>query len=123
MPSKTRQQRQKKKANVGKPPAPIKSRKSVHEKKVRPNMPHKQKIRLGMTSLDIYEGFEDKKGVNWVCPKCSTTCHVVGFCIKCSAEAHVSGKVAVVAPVSKAAKAKKAPAAESGKAGKKSTKK
>ena len=123
MPSKTRQQRQKKKANAGKPPRPADTKKSIHEKKNRGNVNGKMKFRLGMTSLDIYEGFEDKKGVNWKCPKCSTVGHTVGFCIKCSAEAHLSGKEAIIAPVSKAAKAKSSSSATAGKAGKKSSKK
>mmetsp|Transcript_56786 Transcript_56786/g.65060 ORF Transcript_56786/g.65060 Transcript_56786/m.65060 type:complete len:153 (+) Transcript_56786:39-497(+) len=90
MVSKTRQQRQKNKAklaaNHGVMPAVVPSeRKSVQLKKTRPNMKGKQKVRLGLESpIDIYEGFDEKKGVLWKCQVCGKTSRVVGFCLECS---------------------------------------
>ena len=72
-------------ANGGVPPPVVPTpRKCVHEKKTRPNMKGKHKIRMGMQSADIYEGFEDKKGVAWTCPNCNKVCRTVGFCVACS---------------------------------------
>ncbi|CUF19852.1 Hypothetical protein, putative [Bodo saltans] len=89
MVSKTRQQRQKKKAkmaaNGGVLPQVIPTpKKSIHEKKTRPHMKGKDKIRLGLESPDIYEGFEDKKGVLWKCQTCGRSSRVVGFCLQCT---------------------------------------
>ncbi|KAL7699637.1 hypothetical protein N2W54_005768 [Lotmaria passim] len=90
MVSKTRQQRQKKKAtlqaNGGVMPTIMPSvPKSVHLKKTRPKMKGKKKIRLGLESpIDIYSGFDDRKGVLWTCPTCGKECRVVGFCVDCA---------------------------------------
>ncbi|CBH18729.1 uncharacterized protein TEOVI_000501100 [Trypanosoma equiperdum] len=90
MVSKTRRQRQKRKsamdANGGVLPPVIPSeRKSVHLKKTRPKMKGKMKIRLGHESpVDIYEGFEERKGVLWRCPTCTKECRVMGFCVDCA---------------------------------------
>ncbi|RNF27540.1 uncharacterized protein Tco025E_00190 [Trypanosoma conorhini] len=90
MVSKTRRQRQRRKAvleaNDGVlPPVVPAVPKSVHLKNTRPKMKSKMKIRLGHESLvDIYEGFEDRKGVLWHCPKCQKECRVVGFCVDCA---------------------------------------
>lgn len=87
MPSKTRIQRQKKKAKLAAgitAPTQLKKPKSIHEKKTLPNMKGKMKIRRGHQSADIYEGFENKKGVLWTCPTCEKTCHVVGYCAHCN---------------------------------------
>lgn len=90
MVSKTRKQRQKTKAKLQAnngvlPPVIPTARKSVHLKKTRPNMKGKQKIRLGLESADIYEGFEEKKGVTWKCQTCGRTSRVVGLCLTCQA--------------------------------------
>ena len=88
MVSKSRKQRQVKRAkriSGNTEPTPISTGKSIHLKKVRPNMKGKMKIRLGHQSADIYEGFENSKQVNWSCPTCGTVCRVVGFCVKCEA--------------------------------------
>ncbi len=87
MVSKTRKQAARdnaKEARGETAPQPPTERKSVHEKKVRPNMKGKMKIRLGHESADIYSGFEDQKGVQWVCPECKTPRRTVGHCYKCS---------------------------------------
>lgn len=90
MVSKTRKQRMKKKetlaANGGVMPAVVPSvPKSIHLKKTRPHMKGKKKIRLGLDSpVDIYTGFEDKKGVLWRCPKCRKECRAMGFCVDCA---------------------------------------
>lgn len=89
MVSKTRQQRQKKKAKIAAndgvlPPVIPTPKKSIHLKKTRPNMKGKDKIRLGMESADIYEGFEDRKGVLWRCQSCGRNSRVVGFCLQCA---------------------------------------
>lgn len=90
MVSKTRQQRQKKsenmRANGGVLPPVVPSQpKSIHLKKTRPNMKSKQKVRLGLDSpIDIYGGFENKKGVLWQCPKCKKECRTQGFCVDCA---------------------------------------
>ncbi|CBZ29766.1 conserved hypothetical protein [Leishmania mexicana MHOM/GT/2001/U1103] len=90
MVSKTRKQRQKKKvamqANGGVLPPVVPSvPKSVHLKKTRPNMKGKMKIRLGLESpIDIYSGFEERKGVLWRCPTCAKACRVLGFCVDCA---------------------------------------
>ena len=64
-------------------------RKSVHDKKTRPNMKARHKHRLGLESPDIYEGFEEKcaAGAQWVCPKCTTPGRVIGYCVRCQQEA------------------------------------
>ncbi|CAC9528411.1 hypothetical protein conserved [Leishmania donovani] len=90
MVSKTRRQRQKKKATMQAnggvlPPVLPSVPKSVHLKKTRPNMKGKMKIRLGLESpIDIYNGFEERKGVLWRCPTCAKACRVVGFCVDCA---------------------------------------
>lgn len=91
MVSKTRKQRQRIKAataaNGGtRPPArEPNAKKSVHEKKTRPNMKRKLKWRLGLESADIYEGFEERcKGGVWTCPTCQAQCRVVGYCVDCA---------------------------------------
>ncbi|KPI85890.1 hypothetical protein ABL78_5071 [Leptomonas seymouri] len=90
MVSKTRQQRQKKKAtlqaNGGVLPTVVPSvPKSIHLKKTRPKMKGKNKIRLGLESpIDIYNGFDDRKGVLWTCPTCGKECRVMGFCVDCA---------------------------------------
>eukprot|EP00758_Cryptobia_borreli_P003098 Tbor_TRINITY_DN3525_c0_g1::TRINITY_DN3525_c0_g1_i1::g.2973::m.2973 len=89
MVSKTRKQRsikgQKMAANGGVMPNVFPSpKKSIHEKKTRPKMKAKMKIRLGYESSDIYEGFEDQKGVNWQCPTCGVRCRTVGYCVDCA---------------------------------------
>ncbi|KPA85017.1 hypothetical protein ABB37_01444 [Leptomonas pyrrhocoris] len=90
MVSKTRKQRQKKKvtlqANGGVMPTVVPSTpKSIHLKKTRPKMKGKNKIRLGLASpIDIYNGFDDRKGVLWTCPTCGKECRVVGFCVDCA---------------------------------------
>jgi hypothetical protein len=89
MVSKSRKQRQVQKAKraVGdNEPQKISTGKSVHLKKVRPNMKGKMKIRMGHESSDIYEGFENSKQINWQCPTCGRVGRVVGFCISCEAE-------------------------------------
>lgn len=90
MVSKTRKQRAKKQVaiagngGIAPAPTPPSQKKSVHLKKTRPNMKSKMKVRLGLESPDIYEGFEDQKGVRWVCPNCHAACRVVGFCAACA---------------------------------------
>ncbi|KAG5494931.1 hypothetical protein JIQ42_02547 [Leishmania sp. Namibia] len=90
MVSKTRKQRQKKKATLRVnggilPPVVPSVPKSVHLKKTRPHMKGKLKIRLGLESpVDIYNGFEERKGVLWRCPNCAKECRVVGFCVDCA---------------------------------------
>lgn len=90
MVSKTRKQRQKKmtllEENGGVLPIVTPSQPtSIHTKKTRPHLKSKQKIRLGLDSpVDIYEGFDDQKGVLWRCPKCQKECRVVGFCVDCA---------------------------------------
>eukprot|EP00796_Vickermania_ingenoplastis_P002025 gene2025-1215_t len=90
MVSKTRKQRQKKsealREHGGVLPAAVPSQpKSIHLKKTRPNMKGKKKIRLGLESpVDIYTGFEDRKGVLWRCPTCKKECRVVGYCVDCA---------------------------------------
>ncbi|XQJ29911.1 hypothetical protein NXY56_005974 [Leishmania guyanensis] len=90
MVSKTRKQRQKKKAtmqaNGGVLPLVVPSvPTSVHLKKTRPSMKGKMKIRLGLESpIDIYNGFDERKGVLWRCPSCGKECRVVGFCVDCA---------------------------------------
>ncbi|KAG5470779.1 hypothetical protein LSCM1_02029 [Leishmania martiniquensis] len=90
MVSKTRKQRQKKRANIQAnggtlPPVVPSVPKSVHLKKTRPHMKGKMKIRLGLESpIDIYNGFEERKGVLWRCPSCAKECRVVGFCVDCA---------------------------------------
>jgi hypothetical protein len=37
-----------------------------------------------MESPDIYEGFDDKKGVLWKCQSCGRNSRVVGFCLQCT---------------------------------------
>lgn len=86
MVSKSRHQRQKKKQKVASgntEPTQISTNKSVHLKKTRPNMKAKMKVRMGMESADIYEGFDEKKGVMWCCPTCGRTGRVTGFCVEC----------------------------------------
>ena len=86
MVSKSRAQKQKKAAKIAEgntAPRVADEKKSIHLKKVRPKLQHKHKIRLGMTSADIYEGFEDRKGVDWKCPSCGHVGRTVNFCIKC----------------------------------------
>ena len=85
MVSKSRKQRQKQVARGDEAPAPVTERKSVHLKSTRPHMRHKHKIRLGHTSADIYEGFEDKSGVQWRCQTCGKVGRVIGFCASCAA--------------------------------------
>ncbi|GET91709.1 hypothetical protein, conserved [Leishmania tarentolae] len=90
MVSKTRKQRQKKKATIQMnggilPPVVPSVPKSVQLKKTRPNMKSKMKIRLGLECpVDIYNGFEERKGVLWRCPTCAKACRVVGFCVDCA---------------------------------------
>lgn len=90
MVSKTRKQRQKKatllEENGGVLPLVTPSQPaSIHTKKTRPHMKSKQKIRLGHDCpVNIYEGFEDHKGVLWRCPNCKKECRVVGFCVDCA---------------------------------------
>lgn len=90
MVSKTRKQRQKKavllKENGGVLPLVVPSQPtSIHTKSTRPRMKSKQKIRLGHDCpVNIYDGFEDQKGVLWRCPKCQKECRVVGFCVDCA---------------------------------------
>jgi hypothetical protein len=99
MVSKSRKQAMKKKAKEGAAPEPISERKSVHLKKTRPHMRHKHKIRLGMTSADIYEGFEDKSGVKWVCQTCGKVGHVIGYCAACAAsQTESTGEEAALPP-------------------------
>ena len=90
MVSKTRKQRQKTKAKLQAnngvlPPVIPAERKSIHLKKVRPNLKGKHKIRLGLESPDIYEGFDEKKGVLWKCQTCGRSSRVVGLCLTCQA--------------------------------------
>ena len=88
MVSKSRKQRQVKqqKKMMGETePRQITTGKSVHLKKNRPNMKRKMKVRMGHESLDIYDGFENTKQVNWKCPNCGKIGRVVGFCIFCEA--------------------------------------
>ncbi|KAG5496434.1 hypothetical protein JKF63_02736 [Porcisia hertigi] len=90
MVSKTHKQRQKKKATMQAnggilPPVVPSVPKSVHLKNTRPKMKGKKKIRLGLESpVDIYNGFEERKGVLWRCPSCAKECRVVGFCVDCA---------------------------------------
>jgi hypothetical protein len=90
MVSKTRKQQQKRAAKISEnggamPPSIPSEKKSVHLKKTRPNMKRKMKWRLGLDSpTDIYEGFEDRKGVLWQCPQCGRKCRVTGFCTECA---------------------------------------
>jgi hypothetical protein len=84
MVSKSRKQRQRLIAAEGQAPQPVSEKKSVHLKKVRQHVRHKHKIRLGMTSADIYEGFEDKAGVKWRCQTCGLEGRVIGFCSHCA---------------------------------------
>ncbi|KAG5495688.1 hypothetical protein GH5_03353 [Leishmania sp. Ghana 2012 LV757] len=90
MVSKTRKQRQTKKATLRVnggvlPPVVPSVPKSVHLKRTRPHMKGKLKIRLGLESpVDIYNGFEERKGVLWRCPNCAKECRVVGFCVDCA---------------------------------------
>lgn len=90
MVSKTRKQRQKKSEALRVhggvlPPVVPSEPKSIHLKKTRPNMKGKKKIRLGLESpVDIYGGFEDRKGVLWTCPQCNKECRVVGYCVDCA---------------------------------------
>ncbi|KEG15593.1 hypothetical protein DQ04_00031270 [Trypanosoma grayi] len=90
MVSKTRRQRQRRKevleTNGGVlPPVVPAEPKSVHLKKTRPRMKSKMKIRLGHECpVDIYEAFEERKGVLWRCPSCEKECRVVGFCVDCA---------------------------------------
>jgi hypothetical protein len=122
MVSKTRKQVMKLKAKLEQnhglvPSVTPTPRKSVHLKKVRPNMKGKHKIRMGHESADIYEGFEEgSNAVKWVCPTCRRQCRVVGFCVECvSGKKHkrqadgTSSKTAAAAAKEKAAK--KAPLA------------
>jgi hypothetical protein len=88
MVSKSRKQRQvqkNKKLAGDNEPRQISTGKSVHLKKVRPNMKSKMKIRMGHESSDIYDGFENSKQVNWRCPTCNQVGRVVGFCVQCEA--------------------------------------
>ena len=99
MVSKSRKQAQKKKAKVGQAPEPVAEKKSIHLKKTRPHMRHKHKIRMGHTSADIYEGFEDKSGVKWVCQTCGKVGHVIGYCASCAAShTETTGEEAVLPP-------------------------
>ncbi|KAK7198478.1 hypothetical protein NESM_000808100 [Novymonas esmeraldas] len=90
MVSKTRKQRQKKVATMQAhggvlPPVVPCVPKSVHLKKTRPKMKGKMKVRLGLESpIDIYNGFDERRGVLWRCPGCSKDCRVVGFCVDCA---------------------------------------
>ncbi|EPY30894.1 hypothetical protein STCU_03644 [Strigomonas culicis] len=90
MVSKTRKQRQKKKELLREhggtlPPVVPQQPKSIHLKKTRPRMKGKKKIRLGLECpVDIYEGFDEKEGVVWHCPKCSRQCRTIGFCVACA---------------------------------------
>lgn len=90
MVSKTHKQRMKKRLvlqqNGGVLPPTVPSEpKSIHLKKTRPHMKGKRKIRLGLECpVDIYSGFEDKKGVLWRCPTCQRECRVVGYCVDCA---------------------------------------
>ena len=80
MVSKSRKQRQVKqqKKMMGETePRQISTGKSVHLKKTRPNMKRKMKVRMGHESVDIYDGFENTKQVNWRCPTCGRTGRVV----------------------------------------------
>ena len=88
MVSKTRKQKQKIKSklasNDGVMPIVLPQiPKSIHDKKKRPNLKGKKKIRLGLESKDIYEGFDEVRGVAWVCPTCKKRCRVVGYCVEC----------------------------------------
>jgi hypothetical protein len=115
MVSKTRQQRQKKKAtlqaNGGVMPTVVPSQpKSIHLKKTRPKMKGKNKIRLGLESpIDIYNGFDDRKGVLWTCPKCGKECRVVGFCVDCASG--VKSKTHTGRLMSRASSKKESPSA------------
>ncbi len=75
------------------------SKKPLDEKKTRPNMHSKHKIRMGMTSADIYEGFEErsKKGTQWTCPKCQKLCRTVGFCVTCNMVKSETAQVQAIA--------------------------
>jgi hypothetical protein len=99
MVSKSRKQSQKKLEKQGQAPEAVTERKSVHLKRTRPHMRHKHKIRLGHTSADIYEGFEDKNGVTWRCQTCGKSGHTIGFCTKCAASSTAtSGEDAALPP-------------------------
>ena len=84
-------------------------RKSIHLKKTRPNMKGKHKIRMGHESPDIYEGFDDVKGVKWVCPTCRRSCRVVGYCIDCASGKQHKRPDAATKVETKEKLAKKAP--------------
>ena len=83
---KTKMRKARKAASGDNTPRPADPKKSIHLKRTRPHLQHKHKIRLGMTSTDIYEGFEDRDGVNWRCKKCGRLGRTVGFCVACSVE-------------------------------------
>lgn len=74
------------------PPMP---KKSIHEKKVRPNMKGKHKIRLGHQSADIYEGFDAKLPQSLQCRDCHRVIRTIGFCAFCSVAAKASGATSV----------------------------
>ncbi|KAH9578606.1 hypothetical protein LSM04_000492 [Trypanosoma melophagium] len=90
MVSKTRRQRQRRGQLLAEnggvlPPVVPAERKSVHLKRTRPKMKGKMKIRLGHESpVDVYDGFDERRGVLWRCPNCTKECRVVGFCIDCA---------------------------------------
>jgi hypothetical protein len=87
MVAKSRKQNQKRKEKIrtgNTEPQTVLKKRSIHEKKTRPNMKGKMKIRMGHESADIYTGFEDRKGVLWSCPTCGTQGRVLGFCVPCS---------------------------------------
>eukprot|EP00658_Telonema_sp_P-2_P050557 TRINITY_DN38580_c0_g1_i1.p2 TRINITY_DN38580_c0_g1~~TRINITY_DN38580_c0_g1_i1.p2 ORF type:complete len:130 (+),score=51.65 TRINITY_DN38580_c0_g1_i1:122-511(+) len=64
----------------------------------------KMKVRMGLECpIDIYEGFDEQKGVRWVCPTCHATCRVVGNCMACA-----TGTTSTVAEISDSAAIKKA---------------
>ncbi len=122
MVSKSRKQamRKQEKQRSGEAPEAVSERKSIHLKKTRPHMRHKHKIRLGHTSADIYEGFEDKSGVKWVCKTCGRVGHVIGFCSKCAVDGTATtGEDAQLPPalgkIAKKAGAKKFAAPKMGK--------
>ena len=103
---KTKMRKERKAASGDLKPRPADPKKSIHLKKVRPKLQHKDKIRLGMTSTDIYEGFEDKKGVSWTCTKCGRAGRVQGFCVACNVEAGAQGQGSGAAAAVKAAAGK-----------------
>ncbi|KAG8340081.1 hypothetical protein ERJ75_001653900 [Trypanosoma vivax] len=117
MVSKTKRQRQRRKRvleeNGGVPPPVVPSeRKHISLKKTRPRMKSKAKIRLGHECpINIYDGFEERKGVLWRCPKCSKECRVVGFCVDCATGKKSRSHTGVTMSRSKVAKKAETPPA------------